>query len=624
MHCVVLFGLAVAAGSPAGVPPLQARADSARQPSIDTAIDRGVAHLLELYADGVGRDGPVGVPRLTLQNRPGVRALTVYTLLKSGVERDDPVVERLVASLAFQRFETTYDVACMLLALAAFDPFGQRAWIDELAADLLRWQTEAGDWGYPKGGDLSNTQYAALGLWAAAKAGVDVPPAVWVDLARAVLRYEARDGGFTYVAAGRGPTGSMTSAGVGTLAVCEIQLARSGRLTDELAAQLQRARARGLDWLTKQFSVERNPRHSSWLYYYLYGLERVGAMAGVERIGGHDWYREGAEYIVARQGGNGAWSGTFERVPTLFALLFLRRATGPRVPETPPDGTRLPPVRPAATSGAVRLNARGERPLRLWIDGWSRAEVAALEWPGERGRGPRVLRVEYFADGAPIAAALGDPKRPVERRPFACEHHVLSQGRHELSARIHVRLPPGSAAGAVLASNVIEVEVSDELPGWILDPLEPWRPNLMARAARPKATASSVFTGDPGASAHGFGARFAVDGNRRSPWIADPADDEPTLRIALKRSQRADLVRVFPARLVPRSPDFLTTPLELSVRINRGERRALRVAPGPRGVAELRLEREVVVRVLELRVLTREVEGAAVGIGEIELLRADG
>lgn len=604
----------------------EARQDDCSQEAIDAAIDRGVSHLLELYGDGEGRDLPLGQPRLTLLDHPGLRALTIYALMKSGVEPGHVVVERLVASLAFQRFDKTYDAACMLLALTALDPFSQRPWIDELAADLLSWQEQAGDWGYPEGGDLSNTQYAALALRAAAAVGVEVAPEVWADLARAVLGYRTRDGGFAYVAGGKKSTGSMTTAGVGTLALCEIELARAGALDPELEAELRRARAGGLAWLAEHFTVVSNPGHKAWTYYYLYGLERVGALAGIDRVGDRDWYQEGATFLVGRQGGDGVWAGTFERVPTLFALLFLRRATESRTaraPETP--AVRPRPVGAAAThAGALRLRAEGRRPVRLWIEGWSADEIADLEWPGEEGRGPRVLRVEYLADGEPIAAALGYPERPAEGRLFGCEYLLLARGRHRLRARVHIRPPPvdGDGAGVgehVLVSNEVELEVEDDAPARVVAE----RGSGLLGAAGPKAKASSVFAGAPEWGAGGFRARLAVDGNPRSPWIADPGEDEPTLRITLKRKQRADIVRVEPARLVPRMPDFLTLPSEIAIRINRGPFRTVTFSAGPRGRAELRLDEPVVVQTLELRIVAREVPGAAVGIGEVELLLSE-
>ncbi|MEE8105535.1 MAG: hypothetical protein V3T86_08390 [Planctomycetota bacterium] len=48
----------------------------------------------------------------------------------------------------------------------------------------------------------------------------------------------------------------------------------------------------------------------------------------VKRIGGRDWYSEGARQLLARQEREkGAWGD--DVVKNCFALLFLRRATTP-------------------------------------------------------------------------------------------------------------------------------------------------------------------------------------------------------------------------------------------------------------------------------------------------------
>ena len=69
---------------------------------------------------------------------------------------------------------------------------------------------------------------------------------------------------------------------------------------------------------------------AGFYYYYLYALERVGALTQRKWIGRHDWYREGAEELFRRQSQDGSWtSGGPEsaEVDTCFALLFLKRAT---------------------------------------------------------------------------------------------------------------------------------------------------------------------------------------------------------------------------------------------------------------------------------------------------------
>ncbi|HEY2249893.1 MAG TPA: DUF4159 domain-containing protein, partial [Planctomycetaceae bacterium] len=81
-----------------------------------------------------------------------------------------------------------------------------------------------------------------------------------------------------------------------------------------------------------------NPGDGRWLLYYLYGLERAGRFSGrrffVGRRGDkHDWYREGAEYLVATQN---KFSGTWQQgngdnavVNTSFVLMFLSKGLAP-------------------------------------------------------------------------------------------------------------------------------------------------------------------------------------------------------------------------------------------------------------------------------------------------------
>ena len=51
-------------------------------------------------------------------------------------------------------------------------------------------------------------------------------------------------------------------------------------------------------------------------------------LAGRRWIGEHDWYREGADHILAKEHPENGWP---KHVETSFVILFLKRATqGPR------------------------------------------------------------------------------------------------------------------------------------------------------------------------------------------------------------------------------------------------------------------------------------------------------
>jgi hypothetical protein len=91
----------------------------------------------------------------------------------------------------------------------------------------------------------------------------------------------------------------------------------------------------GIDWLGNHFSVKQNSGNGQqWLYYYLWGLEDSGRLAGVRLLGGQDCYRSGAEELVRNQDELwGFWQGALNEqdklVATSFALLFLARGRTP-------------------------------------------------------------------------------------------------------------------------------------------------------------------------------------------------------------------------------------------------------------------------------------------------------
>ncbi len=622
------------------LPSLRAQAPPVPQAKIDAAIDLGIAHLLELYQDGEGRDPRVKPgAAMTLTDRTGLRALVVYTLLKSGVSLHSPVVEKLVSHLGSERFTSNYDVSCMLLALVALDPVGQRGWIDELTTYLVKHREQAGDFGYPGGGDLSNTQFVAFALHAAASVGVAIPVEVWSDLARAVSGYHFKDGGFGYMA-GTPSSNTMTAAGVGVLAICEIELARAGALDDDTARSMRRARAEGLEWLARLPAFGSETMHGGWLHYFLYGLERVGDLTTIDTIGDHDWYNEGAAYLVDAQDAHGDWPGTYERAPTLFALLFLARAnaavrTGARF--APTTGPRPRPFQHTAgtdVAGGAMLDAEGTRTLRMWVTRLVSPANAAYEWPEEHGRGPHVALVEYLLDDKTIEVALGDPERPAGDQRFACEHRNIAPGHHRLTAKVHVCQPGARDAKGVrsahgdnpsgpapedhiITTNGVEIDVDEGAPAAVDEP--GYDPDLdLVLRSHAKASGSSVLSKLSGWDAT-FTAHHVIDGTPRSAWIAALEDEHPLLNVRLEEAQRGNVVRIALARLVPRSPDVLTLPREISVSINGAAARTISIDSDTRTWFELKLDRSKLVNSIEVRLIGRQAQNSTVGIGEVAL-----
>src|SRR5688572_571814 len=159
-------------------------------------------------------------------------------------------------------------------------------------------------------GDHSNTQFALLGLIAAQKGGIPIGAGVLERARRHWNDSQNGDGGWGY-GSSRGQAqsyGSMTAAGVASVFLLGNDLYAQ---TEKCGVYVENDRiARGLDWLSRMWSVTMNPGARGGLaepYYYLYAVERVGVLTGLKYIGSRDWYREGAAFLVKDQRPDGSW-----------------------------------------------------------------------------------------------------------------------------------------------------------------------------------------------------------------------------------------------------------------------------------------------------------------------------
>jgi hypothetical protein len=590
------------------------------------AIDAGVEYLLrEQERDGSWCGG----------HQSGITALALYTLLKSGVQPYEVPVLDAVAEVYAMAPSRTYDTALAILALGAHDARANLPRITELSDALLDWQH--GDWGYPSGADLSNTQYGALGLWGARRAGVKIPHAVWRSLERSLSAYRCADGGYAY-SGNSGASGSMTAAGVGTLAICEDGLGAAGMLGEDDHEDMQRRIREGIDWLGANFSVTTNPGAGGWLYYYLYGLERVGALTGERSFSAHDWYREGAEYLVGEQSTDGGWSenggwkggargGTISSsdvVQSCFALLFLRRATRPvSVVEYARPAQRFAILEDDAP---VRLVATGQDPITLWTDGFSPDTVAALEWPKEKGRGLHIGQVIYFDGQFPIEEVSGDAAKPAGIERFAVQHRFHSTGPHKIWAEIHVLAPPTEDAEGmhehprILRSGELVVQVDALVPEWLRELASDPAKNLVP-GSRVRVKASSVWKLGERDGEVDYAPERAVDGRLGTSWLADPTDRTPVLDLRFEHAPRARTIVLTHAMSRPCSPAAFARALEVEVTVNGKKTSPLQMPYDEMHKARLVLPEPTAVHELSIRILW-SVPGetcAAVGLAEVEL-----
>lgn len=330
---------------------------------------------------------------------PGELALVCLAAAHDGVPTDDPVRVRAFAKLAKAVPDQTYEIALRLLVLeAAADVPDHAKLVERDGKALLKHRSRDGGFQYseaPVGWDLSNTQYGALGLRAAAALGVQVDRRTWQRLADLVGEQQDSYGGFGYgMRHGNANDGyaSMTAAGISVLAICRQALAGNDAQDRELAQRIQR----GWLWFTQNGSCIGSPRER-WSYYFHYGLERAAILCDVVEIGSKlDWYRTGAGMLVEEQLPGGGWKslsdgspgghldkGRGDAVPTSFAVLFLRRKfqKAPRSGPITPRIVHLANLGPASKADdvdacAAQLVQRGKAALADVVKGL-RSEVVA-------------------------------------------------------------------------------------------------------------------------------------------------------------------------------------------------------------------------------------------------------
>lgn len=268
-----------------------------------------------------------------------------------------------IKRLSKTKLTRTYDLSIRLMVMSHISSYpNRRAAVVQDAKRLLRNQAPSGGFTYAGSNarwDLSNSQYAALGLRAAASLGVEIPKIRWKRLAEAAITAQDDEGGFTYSRANAGSRqgyASMTAAGIAVLQICGQYLDAETVADLELSRRIEHA----WDWMAEHKSDIGNLRVRNCFYFH-YGLERACILSDVEEIDGKDWYQAGAEMLLGAQLAGGGWcsndigssktdSKEGNPVSTAFAILFLRRKFRKLLgPITPGGGLRVCQLGPQAT-----------------------------------------------------------------------------------------------------------------------------------------------------------------------------------------------------------------------------------------------------------------------------------
>jgi hypothetical protein len=310
--------------------------------SLGEAIGRAQAFLVKRRTD------------LTRSLRDGKRHAeapprTYAELAVLALPGGDPLVEDMLDALLGKRIESTYTAALQAVALNRVDPVRHRERIRSCYRFLVENQCVNGQWDYGEAqpqlrpsGDNSCSTYAALGLRACREAGIEVDREVVRRSRDWWLQAQNADGGWGYneygnrelEAAPAGHTASNASYGSATASgISSIQV-----LSTILGEDYSRHASvrRGLEWLAKNHVLDRNPRKApgfSQIHYWL-ALERLGLGLGTEHVGTHEWYADGAEFLLRTQQADGSWKveqGDFmgreigDVLDTCLAVIYLRR-----------------------------------------------------------------------------------------------------------------------------------------------------------------------------------------------------------------------------------------------------------------------------------------------------------
>jgi hypothetical protein len=292
---------------------------------VNRAIARGVAYLKgQQRPDG-------GFPGHESQHPGGATALVAFTLVKSGVRRNDEALQRALRSLEGHAMQSTYSAAVHLLLCAAVGDEPRKRDAAASLAFLVEHQVD-GIWAYPWDHECcSNTQFALLGLRAARQLGLEPPEKTLVAVAEGVWHFQDRDGAFHYDLE-RMPYDGIHAAALSGLAILDEFAERSPAVKAALRKH-ERDRQRAEAWLEAHFAIERNSYATgAWTpyfqYAYLWAIERWCGLTERKTVAGQDWYRRGAEWLIATQAADGSWTSDDKALTnTCFALLFLRRAT---------------------------------------------------------------------------------------------------------------------------------------------------------------------------------------------------------------------------------------------------------------------------------------------------------
>jgi len=349
-----------------GLPTLGAEGLTPKSPAVLQSVDRAVEFLKR---NGAG------------ERRLGGRALVAFALCKAGVGQDgEPIIQGVIADIqktvaedeSVTITEPIYTAGIVILFLAEIDPDRYRRELVAMGQFLQVNQRKDGSWtyltsgtadAYPTG-DMSMTQYGAMGFWTLNQIGIDVSGEAVDRLTHFLMAAQNPEGGYAYQTKISPDSKvnwsrvslSMTGAGMAGVYVCRDlcgfngQNFKSGDIHEAFSErpdgssslrdyrltvrkeEFSAVQTKGNAWMERHF----DPVDPSmdFFYYYLYALERYGAfkeLAENKPLESPPWYNKTATVLLEKQAADGSWKSSRNEtgacVDTAYAVLFLLRST---------------------------------------------------------------------------------------------------------------------------------------------------------------------------------------------------------------------------------------------------------------------------------------------------------
>ncbi|MBS3763134.1 MAG: terpene cyclase/mutase family protein [Planctomycetes bacterium] len=364
--CAIVFIGSLLCGNLRGAP-----AKPRRDKSLLLESKAAIARALQYLEDKQQENG-------SWRDNPAFTGLIVTAMVGSGMDEYGAGSETVQKALAYirkharpnggiyEKYYANYTTCiCVMALIEAGQPEDKKLvrkakeyplnlQVDE-SEDMTTKDNQYGGWGYEKHqsgkgmhrADMSNTQLALEAVHALQQAVEEDKPEDGAGKTRTELAFDKalvylqkcqkKDGGFVYrpneSKAGRRPDGTLrTYAGMTYAGLKSMIYARVDRNDRRVKA--------AMDWVSKHWTVERNPGiGQQGLYYYYQTLAKALNAANVEVIVGpkgerHDWRKELVSHLLKVQKENGSWVNEngrwMEQIPELvtsYSVLAIEQAT---------------------------------------------------------------------------------------------------------------------------------------------------------------------------------------------------------------------------------------------------------------------------------------------------------